>query len=218
MLPKHRHRHTQLSSLNEMSNTFEYLLISYLKIGRWIFLIEGIIPIAWGFVVVAFLPSSPETVRGTSIFSAAEKEILIKRSQSAHNTGSSKIRPKAMLEVLLDPTFWILTGINCGIHVTTSTLSNFLPPILDGLGYEAEQAQLMSSVVYACAFVYIIICARIADKTQKRGILIIFNCIFALIGFTMLLIITNDTARFVGTCLIASAMMPCLMLVLVSSH
>lgn len=73
----------------------------------------------------------------------------------------------------------------------------------------------MSSIVYACAFVNIMFCARVADKTNKRGILIVANCCLGLVGFVMLLAITNNTARLVGTCLIAAALMPCLMLVVV---
>ena len=105
--------------------------------------------------------------------------------------------------------------MNCGIHVTTSAFSNFLPPILDGLGWEDEKAQLMSSIVYGCAFVNIFICARIADKTNKRGVLVVVNCCFALTGFVLLLVVTNNAARFAGTCIAAAALMPCLMLVLV---
>lgn len=59
---------------------------------RWIFLIEGVVPIGWGFVVAALLPKTPETVRG--IFTAPEKEVIILRSRSSHNTGSSKIKIK----------------------------------------------------------------------------------------------------------------------------
>ncbi|KAL1610817.1 hypothetical protein SLS60_002488 [Paraconiothyrium brasiliense] len=182
---------------------------------RWIFLIEGVIPIGWGFVVAALLPSTPETVRG--IFSRSEKEIVIQRSRASHNTGSSKIRVKAVLEVLLHPIFWLLTLINCCVHITTSSLSNFLPPILDGLGWHDEQAQLMSSIVYACAFVSILLCAQIADRTGRRGLLVVVNTAFSLVGFTMLLASTNASVRFAGTCLITAAMYPCLMLVVLFS-
>lgn len=63
---------------------------------RWIFLIEGVVPIGWGFVVAALLPSTPESVRG--IFTKPEKEVIILRSRSSHNTGSSKIKVKVCSE------------------------------------------------------------------------------------------------------------------------
>ncbi|KAF2650411.1 MFS general substrate transporter [Lophiostoma macrostomum CBS 122681] len=180
---------------------------------RWIFLVEGILPIAWGFVVLIFLPSTPETVQG--IFTAAEKNIIIRRSRSAHNTGDDTIRFKAILEVLTSPVFWLTTGMNCGVNLTTGSLANFLPPILDGLGYEGEKAQLMSAIVYACAFVQTMITARIADKTNHRGFLIIANTGLSLVGFGMLLGLDQPASRFAGTCILTAAMYPCLMLVLV---
>ena len=73
----------------------------------------------------------------------------------------------------------------------------------------------MSSIVYASAFVNIVLCARIADKTGRRGLLVIANTAFSVVGFVMLLVFTNATVRFVGTCLVTAAVYPCLMLVLV---
>ena len=105
--------------------------------------------------------------------------------------------------------------MNCCIHLTTSSLSNFLPPILDGLGWEGEQAQLMSAIVYACAFVNIMLSAQIADRTGRRGILVVANTAFSLVGFVMLLAFTNESVRFAGTCLLTAALYPCVMLILV---
>lgn len=180
---------------------------------RWLFLIEGIVPIGWGFVVVALLPGTPESVR--RIFSPAEKDILIRRSRSAHNTGESKIRPKAMLQVLADPTFWMLAVILSCVQLSVGSLTNFLPPILYGLGWEGEQAQLMSSIVYACAFVNILLCARITDKTARRGLIILVNCCISLVGLVLLLCITSPVGRLVATCALTAALYPCLVLIMV---
>ncbi|KAL9617618.1 MAG: hypothetical protein Q9160_007584 [Pyrenula sp. 1 TL-2023] len=177
---------------------------------RWIFLIEGVVPIGWGLVVAFALPSTPESVG--KLFSPEEKEVVVRRSRAAHNTSESKIRPKAMLQVLADPTFWMLAGIQSSVDFTISSLANFLPPILEGLGWEDEKAQLMSSVVYASAFVNIIFCARIADKTAHRSIPILVNCCIAIVGFVLLLCITDPAGRFVATCVLTAALYPCLLL------
>jgi MFS family permease len=73
----------------------------------------------------------------------------------------------------------------------------------------------MSTIVYAVAFVNIFVTARLADTLQKRGILIIANCGFSIIGFVMLLASTNNSVRFAGTCLLTAALYPCTMLILV---
>ncbi|KAI9707987.1 MAG: hypothetical protein M1820_004406 [Bogoriella megaspora] len=181
---------------------------------RWIFLIEGVVPIGWGFVVTWLLPGTPETA-SNKVFSPSEKDLLVRRSRLAHNTGDSKIRPKAMLQVLMDPTFWMLAILNCSVHFTVGSLTNFLPPILEGLGWEGERAQLMSSIVYAGAFVTILVCARIADKTAQRGIIIVVNSAVACAGLIALLCLKTPISRFVATCVLTAALYPCLELVLV---
>jgi len=95
---------------------------------RWIFLIEGVAPIAFSFVVLALLPSSPETVRFG--FTAAEKEELIRRARRTHNTSESKIDIKQIPKVFLSMHFWLFLIIGCANHFCLSALSNFLPDII----------------------------------------------------------------------------------------
>lgn len=81
---------------------------------QWIFFIEGMIPIIWGFVVLALLPPTPEQVRFG--FTEDEKKMIMTRSRAAHNTGNGTIRPKLILKLLIDPKFWMTTIVNCGNH------------------------------------------------------------------------------------------------------
>ena len=180
---------------------------------RWIFFVEGLIPIGWGFVIIALLPSTPETVK--RIFTSEEKRLVIRRSREAHNTGESKIRPKALLQNLSDPTFWLLALIDSCIHFTETSLPNFLPSIIQGIGWGNDKAQLMSSIVYVCASVSIIFWARVADKTGQRGILIIVNCSIGLFGFILLRYLISPQARFGAVCLLTTGVYPCVLLVII---
>src|SRR5262249_28653980 len=100
---------------------------------RWIFLIEGVVPIGWAFVVLAFLLPTPETVK--FFFTEEEKGVIVKRSRRANNTGESKIKPKLILKLLMDPKFWMLVGIESATVFCVTSLSNFLPDILHGFGW-----------------------------------------------------------------------------------
>jgi hypothetical protein len=91
-------------------------------------LVEGIMPIFFGFVVIFLLPATPEKLKFG--FSAAEKEIAIRRSREAHNTEEAKFLPKLILTALLRPVFWILLAMNCAGHFLFSTVTNFLPAII----------------------------------------------------------------------------------------
>jgi MFS family permease len=61
----------------------------------------------------------------------------------------------------------------------------------------------MSVIVYACALVGINLFARIADKTDRRGLPLIAACMFASLGYVLLLIVTNLKARMAATCILA---------------
>lgn len=180
---------------------------------RWIFFIEGIIPIGWAFVIFALLPPTPETVRFG--FKPAEKEVLIQRSRSAHNTGESKIIPKLIGKLFLQPQFLMVVLIECGGHFCVSSLSNFLPDILYGLGYSETKAQLMSVIVYACAFVGLMLSGWLSDRYQQRGLAIAINSIIAAIGYALLLGIDDNTGRLAAACLVGLGAYPILVLCMV---
>ncbi|KAF2474391.1 putative pantothenate transporter [Lindgomyces ingoldianus] len=179
---------------------------------RWIFLIEGILPVAWAFVIISILPSTPETVRLG--FKPEEKAAVIQRSRAAHNTGESKIRPKLILKLLLEPQFWMFTLIDCGSHFCDSSLSNFIPAILQGLGYSDVNSQLLAVVVYASAFVGILVACRISDKIKLRGIVISVCSAVAALGYVLLLSLRNNLGRLIATCMLAAGVYPITVLTL----
>jgi sugar phosphate permease len=182
---------------------------------RWIFLIEGIVPIAWSFIVFIFLPPTPETTRFPIRFTPSEQSVLIARSRAAHNTGESKIIPKFILKLLKQPQFIMLALIDCGGHFCVSSLSNFLPDILFGLGYDEKEAQIMSVIVYACAFVSLLLSGYLSDRFHRRGLAIIINCLIAAVGYILLLSVTNQKIRFFAACLVAMGTFPITVLSLV---
>ncbi|KAI1855203.1 hypothetical protein JX265_006655 [Neoarthrinium moseri] len=173
---------------------------------QWIFFIEGCIPLLWAFVIFFLLPSTPETVKW--FFKQDEKEIIIRRSRAAHNTGESKIIPRLILKVVTQPQFWGVFLIDCGSHFCATSLSNFIPSIMQGLGFDRIQTQLMTVIVYGSAFVGIITAAVIADKIQKRGVLICICASFAATGYIVLLFAPNNTVRLAATCVVAAGVYP----------
>lgn len=164
-------------------------------------------------MIFSLLPSTPETVRFG--FRTEEKEVLIQRSRAAHNTGESKIIPKLILKLFMQPQFLMVVLIDCGAHFCTSSMSNFLPDILFGLGYEEKEAQIMSVIVYACAFVALLVTGYLSDRFQQRGYAIAIVSCIGILGYALLLGITNDTGRFVAACLVGMGTYPMIVLTMV---
>ncbi|KAI1383860.1 putative pantothenate transporter [Hypoxylon trugodes] len=173
---------------------------------RWIFLIEGIVPIACSFVVLFLLPSSPSSLKWG--FSEAEKQHIIRRSARSHNTSEPSVKFNQIWKVLLDLHFWLFILVSCGGAFCSSSLSNFLPDIIAGFGYSDVNAQLFSTIVYACGCVGILFFSRIADKTNARGLVLAASTVGAVIGYAVLIWVTNRNVRFAATCLVAFSVFP----------
>jgi len=92
---------------------------------RWIFLIEGILPIGASIFVWLLLPVSPSQARFG--FSEEEKRLAVARSQSAHNNLEEKLDLKKIHKPLLSLSFWGFMLISCCAHFATGSFSNFLP-------------------------------------------------------------------------------------------
>ena len=64
-------------------------------------------------------------------------------------------------------------------------LSLFLPQIINGLGYTAQIAQLLTIPVYAAATITTVVMGYFADKTGGRSIYILVCYVVVFIGFLM---------------------------------
>ncbi|KAI1101042.1 putative pantothenate transporter [Jackrogersella minutella] len=173
---------------------------------RWIFLIEGVVPIGFAFVVLLFLPSSPQAV--TWGFNEEEKRHLIQRSARAHNTSEPTVQLKQIWKVLLDLHFWLFILVSCAGSFCQSSLSNFLPDLIEGFGYSDVNAQLFTAIVYVCGCVGILLFSRIADKTNARGIVLASSTVGAVIGYAVLIWVRHRDIRFAATCLVAFSVYP----------
>ncbi|KIH89331.1 hypothetical protein SPBR_07064 [Sporothrix brasiliensis 5110] len=175
---------------------------------RWIFLIEGILPIAFAFVVLAFLPPSPYKVRFG--FAPEEKAHIVVRAAAAHNVGDSeyKLRWTRVPLILVSPHFWLMAVISSAGHFCVSSMSNFLPAIIKSFGYTSVNAQLFSVIVYVCAGVGVLFWARIADVTNARSATLGASIAVSIVGYAILIGTTNTKVRFFATCLVAFSVYP----------
>ena len=162
---------------------------------------------------MALLPTSPAKAR-TWLLTEHERDVAVQRSKRAHNTSEARLELKKVPHVLLSWHMWLMIIIGCGGHFCLSSLSNFLPAIIQSFGYTSVRAQLFSVIVYACAFVGIIFWARVADMTGARGITLAASTVGGVVGYAILVAGTNDKLRFAATCLTAFSVYPNIVLTL----
>lgn len=61
----------------------------------------------------------------------------------------------------------------------------------------------MSVIVYACALVGITLFARIAERTNRRGLPLVAACTVAMVDYIFLLLVTNYKTHLAATCILA---------------
>lgn len=153
---------------------------------QWIFLIEGLIPVALSLVVWKILPDSPETA---VFLTQPERDFLVQRladeTGSGHGrvTNQDKVSKKYIIAGLSDWKVWaavvIFWGNTCGVYGFTATV----PTVINGLGYSAANAQLLTIPIYVFASIITLIFAWLSDYYRTRSPFIIAGYCIASVGF-----------------------------------
>lgn len=112
------------------------------RLGRasweWLFLIEGILTIAWGLLVFAILPKLPETVakEGSLFFRRKEEqELILQRTTAARNTPNAKLRLFQVWWALKDPKTWLSALTIAAPCLNVAAFGIFLPTFVQAFGF-----------------------------------------------------------------------------------
>jgi dipeptide/tripeptide permease len=93
-------------------------------------------------------------------------------------------------------------------NVSYSSLPVFLPTVLLEMGFSSVDAQGLSAPPYFVSFIVTIVSAWIADRTQQRGLMVVFLSIVGGIGYILLAACTSVGAKYFGVFLAASGVFP----------
>ena len=152
---------------------------------RILFLIEGLPTILMAFIVLFFLPSRVEITR---LFNEDERLVAISRmNRESTREAIGYINWRHGLSALYDYKIWLIALIYQSNNVMLSSISNFLVPILEEMGYEGADAQLYSVWPYLCAGGFMIGLSIFSDRVQLRGPFITFSLTLSGVGYAMLL-------------------------------
>ena len=93
-------------------------------------------------------------------------------------------------------------------NVSYSSLPVFLPTILKEMGFSAVNAQGLSAPPFFVSFLVTCLSTWIADRTQQRGLMIIFLSLVAGIGYIILATAHSTGAKYFAVFLAASGVFP----------
>ncbi|KAG2181847.1 hypothetical protein INT44_008663 [Umbelopsis vinacea] len=180
---------------------------------QWLFVIEGIPTMV--IAVFAFsndswyLPEAPETC---SWLTAEERILAVTRLHSENNVvlheSPHDIDASNRAEIIAAMTDWKvwvwMLMFFCG-SVPNTSVSNFLPIIIKGLGFDSKlSANLMSAPPYMFAAIVMVYMARSSDKHYERSYHAMAGAALVFLGYLLLLILTGRSGLYVAVCIAVS--------------
>ncbi|KAL6404268.1 high-affinity nicotinic acid transporter [Ilyonectria robusta] len=158
---------------------------------QWLMLIEGILTIIVGVISFWWLPASP-----ASAWFLTDREKAAARARTLRD-GSNKIDSqfswKDCFSTWKDWKFGMWCVINFTYPVAFATTSNFLPQIVQRLGYSVIKTNLWTVAPNAVGFVVLLIVAKSSDHFHERTFHVFGALATSLIG--MILLITIDVLK-----------------------
>ncbi|PVH76892.1 putative MFS transporter [Cadophora sp. DSE1049] len=158
----------------------------------WIFIIEGLLTVAVGFMSYFILPNNVETAsflkEDERIFASARlhHDLPSRLAQDGSEHQHEKFQWSEVRRGVLNISTWLSALAYFGILAGLYSFGLFLPTIIVELGYTANEAQLWSVIPYAVASVVTVIIAIVSDRMKLRGTIMLFVLIPAIIGYAVI--------------------------------
>jgi len=175
----------------------------------WIFIIEGIVTVGFGFLSFIFVHDFPDTA---TFLSEQDRARVIRRLKLDKQSSAEheEFKMDYFWAAIKDWKMWLGMFIYMGADMPLYAFSLFLPTIVNEMGYTNNQAQLLSIPPYACAAVLTIAVGFYADRTRQRGLSNILVSLIGVVGFAMLLGSQKPHIKYAGTFLGALGIYPCI--------
>ncbi|KAE9376566.1 MFS transporter [Stipitochalara longipes BDJ] len=179
--------------------------VGHLAGWQWLFILEGLFTILVAGIFATLFPGTPKnpkTLTGIGYFSEREVHILRRRVQfnnSNDGTGRKTISLKELTRTLTDWRIYPHLILTICALSPSSVLWSYAPTLVGSFGYPRLQSNALVSVGGWLLLVVNVFWGWVADKTQKRGYVVLAGLSiwwgFAL-GNLILTASTDKTSRY----------------------
>lgn len=156
----------------------------------WLFVIEGGMTVVLGVAAFFWLPATPSTAW---FLTEDEKAVAAARhyrdggsGPAGGEGGGEGFRLGDCFRTWGDPVFAVWCAISLTYPVAFSTTANFLPMILQRLGYSTVVTNLLTVPPNLVGFVVLLLVARSSDRHRERSLHIIGSLCLSLAGLIIL--------------------------------
>jgi MFS family permease len=171
---------------------------------------EGAPTILFAPVVYFFLIDSPSTAK---FLNEDERKLAVQRLQLQDNTAKESVSWKQILAGMIDYKNYMHAIIHFCCNFSFAALSNFLPTIVNHMGYDSVTAQGLTAPAYFAAFLLCIAAAFVSDKYGCRGFIVAGFGALGAVGYGLLAgvqDIEKTGPRYAGVWLAACGIFPAL--------
>lgn len=152
---------------------------------KWIFILEGLVPVAVSFALYWVLPDSPATAR---FLTPEERRFAAGRlnmhtaAGDTQDINSDKIKFHHIKAAFAEWKTWLTIVPYWASAIGTYGFTATAPTAIKQLGYTSANAQLMTIPVYTFAVISVVTVAYFADKTRQRTPFIMGGLGMAVVG------------------------------------
>ncbi|KAF8426850.1 MFS general substrate transporter [Boletus edulis BED1] len=158
-----------------------------ISIANWrlLFIIEGVPTVLLGMLCLFILPGRPESA---NFLTHAERKLAMERmNRGTSGDIGAVVNQRHVVAALLDWRIYIAGVVGFALHCALTSVSAFLPTIIETMGYSPAISQLMTVPPYAVAALTLLIASYTSDRIQSRGLMVVFGCTLGGIGYMILL-------------------------------
>ncbi|KAJ7503277.1 major facilitator superfamily domain-containing protein [Mycena galericulata] len=212
----------------DIANAFGSLLAAAILAGmegtlgiaswRWLFIIEGCITIAMGFLVMWMLPDYPHNTRWIN-----DKERRLAQARLAEDAGEADQDTEAdsplrgLKLAVADPLVWLFSIMLFSQHLGRS-VGQFFPTVAKTLGFSTTITLLLTAPPWLVAAIVCVLSAWHADRTGERFFHISVWIWAMMIGFIISLCTMSVGARYFAMFLMALGDAGCAMTLVWASN
>ncbi|KAI2605593.1 MFS general substrate transporter [Hypoxylon sp. NC1633] len=178
---------------------------------RWIFVLEGLFTALVGIAAYFLLPNG---VGSAKFLNPEERQFAVSRlnaqsQRDGSNRESEATEKFAWSEVgrgVFSLQTWFTASAYFGILSGLYSFGLFLPTIISGLGYTADEAQLWSVIPYAAASVVTVCTAYLSDRFRVRGMIMLGSLPLAIIGYAVIANTNDNKVKYGMTFMMATGL------------
>lgn len=165
---------------------------------QWIFLLEGLFSVCFASVCFWLLPNTPKDVKSFKRVHVDHCEYRL--TLDANSVEGSKFSWKALLSTFRDLHVWLNTVALFCSGCSLFGLAYFTPSIVQTLGFNPTNTQLLTVPPFVIAFLATMVSAYLADHYKQRGISAIVSTLVAIIGFALFLTAKGFGQKYTALC------------------